>query len=138
MTYLTKRAGASGNVTALKGVHVLIVEDNWHVAKALENTLKQIEMEVAGPAATTSDAKRLIERRMPAVAVVDVNLKREMACGLIDELHEKGVPVIVISGYAVPPISSDRAAVILQKPFSAAELLAALQGVARRLPQAHR
>jgi FixJ family two-component response regulator len=63
------------------------------------------------------------------VAVVDVNLKREMASGLIEELHDQGVSVVVVSGYAVPPISADKAAAILQKPFSGSELLATLRRV---------
>src|SRR6476660_1642644 len=71
----------------LKGVHVLVVEDTWHVAKALKSALEQLGMHVSGPAATTAEAKRLVAAHMPAVAVVDVNLKREMACGLIDDLH---------------------------------------------------
>ena len=88
-----------------------------------------VGMHVSGPAATTADARRLIAEHMPRVAVVDVNLKREMASGLIEELHDQGVSVVVVSGYAVPPISADKAAAILQKPFSGSELLAALRRV---------
>ena len=44
--------------------------------------------------------------RQPDVAVVDVNLKGEMAYGLIDLLHDRGVRVIVVSGYAVLPKSA--------------------------------
>jgi hypothetical protein len=39
------------------------------------------------------------------------------------------VRVVVVSGYAVPPVSVDKVAAILQKPFSATELLTALQAV---------
>jgi ActR/RegA family two-component response regulator len=113
----------------LKGVHVLVVEDTWHVAKALKSALEQLGMHVSGPAATTAEAKRLVAVQMPAVAVVDVNLKREMACGLIDDLHGQGVRVVVVSGYAVPPVSAEKVAAILQKPFSAAELFTALHAV---------
>ena len=117
------------DLSLLKGVHVLVVEDTWHVAKALKSALELVGMRVSGPAATTADAKRLVAAQVPAVAVVDVNLKREMACGLIDDLHEQGVRVVVVSGYAVPPVSVDKVAAILQKPFSATELLTALQAV---------
>ena len=72
---------------SLKGVRVLVVEDTWHVAKALESALAELGMDVSGPAATTAEAKRLVAEHMPSVAVVDVNLKREMACDLIEELH---------------------------------------------------
>ena len=124
-----KQDGPKSDLSNLKGVHVLVVEDTWHVAKALKSALELVGMRVSGPAATTADAKRLVAAQVPAVAVVDVNLKREMACGLIDDLHEQGVRVVVVSGYAVPPVSVDKVAAILQKPFSATELLTALQAV---------
>ena len=114
---------------SLKGVRVLVVEDTWHVAKALKSALERLGMDVSGPAATTADARRLVVEQMPLVAVVDVNLKGEMAGGLIEELHDQGISVVVVSGYAVPPVSADKAAAILQKPFSGPELLAALRGI---------
>jgi DNA-binding response OmpR family regulator len=124
-----RQDGPKSDASNLKGVHVLVVEDTWHVAKALKSALEQLGMHVSGPAATTADAKRLVAAHMPAVAVVDVNLKREMACGLIDDLHGQGVRVVVVSGYAVPPVSADKVAAILQKPFSSTELLTALHAV---------
>jgi DNA-binding response OmpR family regulator len=115
--------------SSLRGVRVLIVEDAWQVAKALKSALEHVGMDVSGPVATTAEARRLVAERMPSVAVVDVNLKHEMAYGLIEELHDHGVSVVVASGYAVPSISADKVAAILQKPFSGRELLAALDGV---------
>jgi hypothetical protein len=38
--------------SSLKGVHVLVVEDAWHLAKALKSALTEVGMDVAGPAAT--------------------------------------------------------------------------------------
>jgi|SoiMethySBSTD1v2_1073268.scaffolds.fasta_scaffold14988_9 DNA-binding response OmpR family regulator len=124
-----KQDGRNSDLSSLKGVHVLVVEDTWHVAKALKSALEQVGMHVSGPAATTAEAKRLVAGHLPAVAVVDVNLKREMACDLIDDLHQQGVRVVVVSGYAVPPVSAEKVAAILQKPFSATELLTALRTV---------
>ena len=111
------------NVSILKGLPVLIVEDAWHVAKALKSTLEQMGMQVVGPTATTADARTLTAAQSPRLAVVDINLKQETACGLIDELHQQGVQVIVISGYAAPTVSGDRVAAFLQKPFSGTELI---------------
>jgi DNA-binding NtrC family response regulator len=114
---------------SLEGVRVLVVEDAWHVANALKSALEHVGMHVSGPAATTAEARRLIAEHMPRLAVVDVNLKREMASGLIEELHDQGVSVVVVSGYALPPVSMDKAAAFLQKPFSGSELLTALRRV---------
>jgi DNA-binding response OmpR family regulator len=120
-----------GGLHGLAGVRVLVVEDAWHVAKALQSALEDLGMRVAGPAARVADAERLLDNEVPDLAVVDVNLKGEMAYGLIDRLHERGVRVIVVSGYAVLPSSLDKAAAILQKPFSGAALLATLQKVVK-------
>ena len=136
MLHANKQGSFASDLSILKDVDVLVVEDNWQVAQALQCALKHLQMQVWGPAATTKDAKRLVALHAPSVAIVDVNLKREMACDLIAELTGQGIHVIVISGYAIPPIPKDSAAAILQKPFSADDLITALQNVLAR-PTAH-
>ena len=60
--------------------------------------------------------------------IVDVSLRGgERAFDLIDRLNERGVRVIVISGYAELPLVSEKAMAFLQKPVSEAELMAALR-----------
>ncbi len=116
----------NGGASDLRGVRVLVVEDTWLVAKALKTALEGLGMVVAGPASNTADADRLVAEETPDLAVVDVNLNGEMAYGLIDRMHDRGVRVVVVSGYAVLPSSTKKAAAILQKPFSGAELQATL------------
>src|SRR5262245_1520657 len=110
----------------LKGVRVLVAEDVWHLATALRALLESLGMEVVGPADSILEADRLAAARMPDVAVVDLNLKGQMAYGLINRLHDKGVSVIVISGYAVLPGLTEKPALTLQKPFNGSDLVAAL------------
>lgn len=112
----------------LRGVRVLVVEDQWHVANAVRSLLELEGMEVSGPATRTADARRLADEHKCKVAVVDINLKGEMAYSLIDDLNDRGVRVVVISGYAVLPGLSAKVAAILQKPFNGPELLASLRG----------
>ena len=112
----------------LKGVRVLVVEDHWHVANALKLLFEAEGMEVSGPAASSADALRLAAEQKPDLAVVDINLGREMAYGLIDNLHDQGVRIVVVSGYAVlAPRLTGKVDVVLQKPFNGPELLAALR-----------
>jgi|SRR5690606_21710030 len=111
----------------LRDLHVLVVEDSWHVANALKTLLEELGVKVGGPAATTAEAERLLAERTPDVAIVDINLKGEMAYGLIDRLNECGVRVVVISGYAVPQVAQAKVSAVLQKPFSARALLAILR-----------
>jgi DNA-binding NtrC family response regulator len=112
---------------SLKGFRILVVEDSWHVAKAMTKLLAALGADPVGPAATTAEAEQLISERHPDVALVDFNLRHgEFADGLIDHLNDQGIRVIVITGYEVIPLAPGKAEAILQKPVSAAQLVAAV------------
>jgi hypothetical protein len=66
------------------------------------------------------------------VALIDVNLTKELACELIEELHGQGVHIVVVSGYAVPPLPKSVVAAFLPKPFSDSELIKVLCAVTPR------
>lgn len=111
------------------GLRVLVAEDSWHVAKALGSVLQDMGMFVVGPAACVASARALLDEGMPDLAVVDVNLKGEMSYKLIDLLQHKGVPVIVVTGYAHPTNAAGRAHAVLQKPFSGPALVTSIHQV---------
>jgi FixJ family two-component response regulator len=90
-------------------------------------------MNVIGPTATTAQAKRLLAEQNPRLALVDVNLKNETASDLVEELLGQGVQVIVISGYAQPPVSFRKAAAFLQKPFNGKELITVMCAAVEQL-----
>ena len=116
----------------LGGLRVLVVEDALHLASALKGLLERLGVEVVGPVASVSEAEHLAAARMVEVAVIDVKLRGETADGLIDKMHGRGVPVIVVSGYPVPPRLAEKTAAILQKPFfTGPELVAAVQQAVR-------
>jgi DNA-binding response OmpR family regulator len=120
----------------LSGVRILIVEDSWQVGMALATFLRSLGAEVSGPVATTADAERLASEQPPDAALVDFNLRGgELAVGLIDRLHERGVYIIVHTGYSALPAAPRHAATILQKPLHEAELLASLRPVVTRKAQ---
>ena len=90
---------------------------------------------MAGPAATTADAERLIAERKPDVAIVDINLRDgERANPLLDRLQEEGIPVIVITGYTAVSLQPGKVEAILQKPVSEERFLAVLRPIVARLP----
>jgi len=114
----------------LTGVCILVVEDSWQIGMAMKNLLTALGADVTGPAATTSDAERLISEQTPDVAIIDFNLRGgELAHGLIDRLNERGIRVIVVSGYSVLPLPPGKTEAILQKPVVEAQLIAALRPV---------
>jgi DNA-binding NtrC family response regulator len=111
----------------LKGKRILLVEDSWQLGMALKSLLRSFDAEVDGPAATTSDAERLISEHAPDAAIIDVNLRQgERSYGLIDRLIGQGVPVVVTSGYSDLPMVSVKAH-ILEKPISEEKLIAILR-----------
>jgi DNA-binding response OmpR family regulator len=116
------------NATAerLRGVRVLIVEDSWYIAKAVQSLLEEVGMVLAGAAATTTDAERLAREAAPKLAIVDIKLRDGMAFELIDRLHDLGVRVIVVSGFSTFSAPIGKAVAVLRKPFEGSELLGAL------------
>jgi len=114
----------------LQGVSILLVEDSWQLGKAMKTLFHVLGADVAGPAATTADAERLVAERIPDVAIVDINLRDgERANNLIDRLHEQGIPVVVLTGYAVVSLPPGKVEAILQKPVSKEQLLAILRPI---------
>src|SRR5262249_37016546 len=117
----------------LMGVSILVVEDSWPVANALKGLLLLLGAHVVGPAATIAEAESLIADDTPNVALVDLHLRGgERAYGLIDRLNDRGIPVIVTTGYADVPSIPDKVVAILQKPISNALLLDTLRSVITR------
>jgi CheY-like chemotaxis protein len=117
----------------LSGLHILLVEDSWHVGNAMKSLLRALGASVAGPAATAAEAERLLSEQTPDVAVVDFSLRHgERAQGLIGKLNGIGVQVVVVSGYEDVPLTPGTSATVLQKPVREADLVAALRPVAAR------
>jgi DNA-binding NtrC family response regulator len=119
-----------GGSSELSGLCILIVEDSWDVGTGLKMLLEAWGAVVDGPAATTADAARLVSERTPDVALVDINLRDgEQSYSLINQLHDQGVRVVVISGYADVSPAAGKAAAILQKPLREDVLLASIRPV---------
>jgi ActR/RegA family two-component response regulator len=116
----------SATAARLRGLRVLIAEDSWLIAKAVQRSLEDVGIVIEGVVADAIDADALACERAPELAVVDIKLRDGMAFGLIDHLHDLGIRVVVISGFSTfsPPIT--KASAVLQKPFGGDELVAAL------------
>jgi CheY-like chemotaxis protein len=83
----------------LAGRRVLVVEDEYFLAFELDNDLRAAGAIVLGPAPSVDMALDLLEREMPELAVLDVNLGGEMADPVTDALLARGVPVLITTGY---------------------------------------
>jgi hypothetical protein len=64
------------------------------------------------------------------VALVGINLRGgELAYDLIDQLHDQGIRIVVLTGYAVVLLKQGKVAAVLQKPVRENLLLRSLRPV---------
>ncbi|MCK8785127.1 response regulator [Roseomonas sp. NAR14] len=109
---------------------VLVVEDEALVAMLVEDALLEVGCTIMGPATTVAEALKLIEKGLPDVAVLDLNLGGETSTPVADALAARGVPFIVATGYGaagLPPGYKD--VPVLAKPYDPAELTRALDAL---------
>jgi DNA-binding NtrC family response regulator len=130
MSSTDSRDPLAAGPSELSGVRVLIVEDSWDVGMGLKMLLETWGADIAGPVATMDDARALASERTPDVALVDINLRNgEQSYGLIDWLHERGIRIVVISGYPDVSLAKEKATAILPKPVRHDLLLASLRSL---------
>jgi CheY-like chemotaxis protein len=89
------------SVEELKGMKVLVVEDDYMIATDLALELEESGAEIVGPAATVADALSLVEIHGDQLdcASLDVNLKGERVFPVADALVARNVPIVFSSGY---------------------------------------
>ncbi|MER8482112.1 response regulator [Mesorhizobium sp. M1322] len=80
----------------LRGVHILIVEDDWVLAGDLARYFGNMGAVVLGPAATVEHASMHTE--VAEAAILDVNLNGRRVFPIADELMRRGVPFVFFSG----------------------------------------
>ena len=87
-------------LSALRGRRILVVEDEYMTADDLQHDLEQAGAEVVGPVPSVADALRLLvtEEAIDG-AILDVNLRGEMAHPVAGVLRERGIPFVLATGY---------------------------------------
>ena len=110
-------------MVAVTGKVVLIVEDDPSLRLLCRVNL-ELEQFVVHEAATIADARTEVAKERPAVVFLDVFLGGDETDGLLAELRESGIPVVVVTG-SDPDAYRDRADGVLGKPFAPDELVAA-------------
>jgi DNA-binding NtrC family response regulator len=76
---------------------VLIVEDDFIIAWDLQQVMEALGWVVVGPAPTVKASLLLLETETPSVAMLDMNLGRELVTPVADELKRSGIPFFLAS-----------------------------------------
>lgn len=112
----------------LNGALVLVAEDEPFIALDVAMAIEDAGGEVAGPAASVSEALALIEARKIDGAILDVNLIDGDITPVAEAILRLGIPVVLQSGIGLPPELAARFpdAVFHSKPCVASNLVAQL------------
>ncbi|HEY0300347.1 MAG TPA: response regulator [Rhizomicrobium sp.] len=114
---------------SLRGVRILIVEDNFVVADALKFLIEGYDGVVVGMAPNLERAFAALAAQPVDVAVLDINLNETSVVPLAEQMHAGGGRFVFLSGYGdlalLPEHLRDRPR--LDKPVDAERLVQTLR-----------
>ena len=90
----------------LRGRHILLVEDEYFIACAMQCGLEDAGAWVVGPAAFVGDALALLDTELVDGAVLDVSLDNEKVFPVAEALTARGIPFVFTTGFSasdLPP-----------------------------------
>ena len=97
-------------------------------AKGTAGGLMTSDPVILASGATVADALRILDQHRPHAAMLDVNLGDGTAYPVAERLHELGIPFVFATGYGLRGLDPRWVATtVLQKPFDARVLAAALR-----------
>jgi DNA-binding response OmpR family regulator len=114
----------------LIGCRVLILEDEYFLANDLERALRAQGAEVIGPIADVSEAISQLGHAEFDAAVIDINLRDELAYSIADELVPRDIPFVFATGYGSEQIPKRFQNIkSWQKPYDIADIVAHIAGL---------
>jgi CheY-like chemotaxis protein len=117
-------------------VHALIIEDDYLIAREIEDQLRDLGFRTFSFARSEDTAVAAAQDRRPDLITADVRLLPGSGIAAVAAIRSTQCPVIFITGYPPDVESALPDALILRKPFNAAELKEAVERVLPRNPQA--
>ena len=108
----------------LSGRRVLVVEDEYFLAEDIVQILKEMGARIVGPVGELEEATNLVNADVAIdAAVVDVNLRNELAFPLARILRARKVPFVFTTGYDCGSIEQEFQDVQLwEKPLDLAAM----------------
>jgi CheY-like chemotaxis protein len=112
----------------LRGLSVLLVEDESMVSLLVEDMLKSLGCAIVWQASNLAEAAIALRNNAPDVAVLDLNLDGELVEPVAEQLAGERIPFVFATAYgrqSVPERWASR--LVIQKPFRSETLGAALR-----------
>ena len=113
---------------ALKGRHILVVEDEYFIANDVCRSVASHGGAVVGPVGTLREALDLLDngQRIDG-AVLDINLRGELVYPVAERLEKSGVPYLFLTGYDAHVLPPEYSKVTrCEKPLAMQKVVAAL------------
>lgn len=108
----------------LKGLRILVAEDESLIAIDLESMLENLGCVAVGPVASVQQVLRTVQDHEIDGAILDVNLRGESILAALPVLRERGIPIVLSSGYNNPDLlpADFRDLPRITKPYNQAAL----------------
>lgn len=118
----------------LSGLRVMLAEDEYFVAMAVETVLAQQGCVVVGPCEALPRAMDVARTGDFDAAVLDINLNGQLVFPVAEILTERGIPFIFTTGYTHDSMLPEawRKSPRLTKPYDEGRLVGALRAAACR------
>ena len=113
----------------LNGLSILVVEDEPIFATETAIAIVGAGGSVVGPAFSLDEAFAMIADAALDGALLDLNLRNEKVFALADELADRGVPIVFVTGEIWPVIPERHAGCrVVGKPINDTKVVAAISG----------
>ncbi len=115
----------------MTGGNIVVVEDEWVIAKQVERVLVRAGYKVSGIAPSSERALALVAEHSPDLVLLDIGLRGGCGLDLGRELAGRGVRFVYVSAHTdletLDRAPSTQPAGFVVKPFTDAQLLAAVK-----------
>jgi DNA-binding response OmpR family regulator len=117
-------------VEGQQGSRILVAEDEFLVAIQLEEDLIAAGWSVVGPFTSLETATVASRQDQFDMAILDVNLSGQMVLPLALELRERGIKVLLLTGYEAPNLPEPlRALPRVSKPYDSEALVRRIRAI---------
>lgn len=91
----------------LAGMRILVVEDNYLVASALQQHLEELGCTVVGPVPSLEEGLAMVDTHDLAGAILDINIIGGTSAPIAHALRQRHCPFFFITGYTSPRLLPD-------------------------------